>query len=311
MTSLLLFQNGEANVYTLGDLGSHRVVTTKLPMTTSAGDARDAALIATGSTTTRLLGTFQGVEHVFVVGVGGAVPHYTDFDRHVRLGDVVISDCTPPSAGDTLGEGLIYQHCEKASVSAEGAIKFETKSWCPPEMGLQEIARNLVSKYKNNPSEASWLRHFDASLKLLKCEGGGESSDWKRPSTDSDRLYMSVGGGDVIEVGHPTPRLGREDPRSLGQPMIHIGPVAAGRLVSGDPQLRQEFSSRYSVSAFNQADLAAVIESIYGNRKDQYMLILGMTDYRDGTKEKDWQQYSVLMAAAVLKAIVEDMPQPK
>ena len=51
--------------------------------------------------------------------------------------------------------------------------------------------------------------------------------------------------------------------------MIHVGPVAAGRLVSGDPQLRQEFSSRYSVSAFNQADLAAVIESIYGNRKDQ------------------------------------------
>jgi len=46
---------GEANVYTLGDLGKHRVVTTKLPMT---GNTRDA-LIATGSTTTRLLGTFQ------------------------------------------------------------------------------------------------------------------------------------------------------------------------------------------------------------------------------------------------------------
>ena len=105
----MLLLLGEANVYTLGDLGCHRVVTTKLPMTTSTGDARDAALIATGSTTTRLLGTFQGVEHVFVVGVGGAVPHYTDFDRHVRLGDVVISDCTPPSACDTLGEGLIYQ----------------------------------------------------------------------------------------------------------------------------------------------------------------------------------------------------------
>ena len=51
--------------------------------------------------------------------------------------------------------------------------------------------------------------------------------------------------------------------------MLHIGPVAAGRLVSADPQLRQEFSSRYGVLAFNQADLAAVIESIYGNRKDQ------------------------------------------
>lgn len=85
---------GEANVYTLGDLGSHRVVTTKLPL---IGNGKDA-LIATGSTTTRLLGTFQRVEHVFLVGVGGAVPHYTDFDKHVRKGDVVIA--TPVSSQD-------------------------------------------------------------------------------------------------------------------------------------------------------------------------------------------------------------------
>ena len=49
---------GEANVYTLGDIGSHRVVSTKLPMT---GSSRNA-LIATGSTTTRLLGTFQVIQ---------------------------------------------------------------------------------------------------------------------------------------------------------------------------------------------------------------------------------------------------------
>ena len=47
---------GEANVYTLGDIGKHRVVSTKLPM--AGGQSRDA-LIATGGTTTRLLGTFQ------------------------------------------------------------------------------------------------------------------------------------------------------------------------------------------------------------------------------------------------------------
>ena len=50
-----LSTTGEANVYTLGDIGHHRVVSTKLPMTGSSG----SALIATGSTTTRLLGTFQ------------------------------------------------------------------------------------------------------------------------------------------------------------------------------------------------------------------------------------------------------------
>jgi hypothetical protein len=28
---------------------------------------------------------------VFLVGVGGGVPHYTDYSKHVRLGDVVAS----------------------------------------------------------------------------------------------------------------------------------------------------------------------------------------------------------------------------
>ena len=57
-------------------------------------------------------------------------------------------------------------------------------------------------------------------------------------------------------------------------------------------------------------ELDAVVESIYGNRKDQYVLIRGITDYRDGTTEKEWQQYSSLMAASVFRSIVEAMPPP-
>jgi hypothetical protein len=40
------------------------------------------------------------------------------------------------------------------------------------------------------------------------------------------------------------------------------------------------------------------------------MLIKGMADYKDGTRRKDWQQYSALMAAAVLRTVVESMPPP-
>lgn len=36
-------------------------------------------------------GTFQKVDYVILVGVGGGVPHYTDYQKHVRLGDVVVS----------------------------------------------------------------------------------------------------------------------------------------------------------------------------------------------------------------------------
>ena len=52
-----IINQGETQAYTLGDIGGHRCVVTKLPMT---GHTREAS-IASGSTTTRLLGTFQGV----------------------------------------------------------------------------------------------------------------------------------------------------------------------------------------------------------------------------------------------------------
>lgn len=79
--------SGESNVYTLGNIGAHRIVSTKLP---SVGNTRES-MTAAGNTTTRLLGTFQKVDYVFIVGVAGGVPHYTDFKKHVRLGDVVVS----------------------------------------------------------------------------------------------------------------------------------------------------------------------------------------------------------------------------
>eukprot|EP00095_Tigriopus_kingsejongensis_P000269 maker-scaffold329_size204955-snap-gene-1.21 protein:Tk00269 transcript:maker-scaffold329_size204955-snap-gene-1.21-mRNA-1 annotation:"PREDICTED: hypothetical protein LOC100649604" len=283
---------GEANVYTLGDLGSHRVVTTKLPL---IGNGKDA-LIATGSTTTRLLGTFQRVEQVFLVGVGGAVPHFTDFEKHVRKGDVVIA--SPISAEDR----SIYKHSE-VIFCKNGDIKFETKSWCPPDLGIQELAQNLVKKHEANPSEAPWLHYFRSAQQELEAETG---TDWSRPPADTDKLYMSMGGGDVIEVGHPPPKGQTEDPRVYGEPLLHFGPIASGKKIALDDQLRQEFAARFHTPCFD-TELDAVVESIYGNRKDQYVLIRGITDYKDGTRDREWQNYSSLMAAAVLRSIVEEM----
>lgn len=53
--------SGESNVYTLGNIGQSRVVCTKLP---TVGHTREA-MIAAGNTTTRLLGKYQHLAHVF------------------------------------------------------------------------------------------------------------------------------------------------------------------------------------------------------------------------------------------------------
>jgi len=274
---------GETVAYTLGDIGGHRCVVTKLPMT---GHTREAS-IASGSSTTRLLGTFQGVEYVLIVGVGGGVPHYTDYSRHVRLGDVVLA------APNKEGQRFIYQYCQAAEVRQGGEVVFETKSWCPPELQLQLLGEELVN-------DRSWLKGYEESVKELEGDG------WSRPDQSTDKLFMSIGGGDLIEVGHPTPTQGTEDPRASGMPVLHIGPVAAGRGVALDDQLRQEFAYKNGVLAYD-SELDAVVESIYGNRKDHYMLIRGISDYKDGTRRKEWQQYAALMAASAAKKIIQSI----
>ena len=238
------------------------------------------------------------------MGAGGAVPHFTDFDLHVRLGDVVVA---APSE-TIIGKKYIYQYCEKAQQSTDAGVHFETRSWCPPDLGLQQIAQNLSERFESDSSAAPWLNHFVAGLNDLSHEGKFDEG-WTRPPPESDKLYMSVGGGDLIEVGHPAPRGGGIDPRALGNPVVHVGPVASGRKVSCDDQLRQEFAAKHGILAFD-AELDAVMESIYGNRKDQYTLIRGMADYKDGSGNREWQQYAALMAASVLRSIVEEMPSP-
>eukprot|EP00092_Neocalanus_flemingeri_P048321 GFUD01055068.1.p1 GENE.GFUD01055068.1~~GFUD01055068.1.p1 ORF type:complete len:592 (+),score=166.29 GFUD01055068.1:563-2338(+) len=282
---------GETQAYTVGDIGSHRCVVTKLPMT---GHSREAS-IASGSSTTRLLGTFQGVEYVFIVGVGGGVPHYTDYDRHVRLGDVVLA------APNKAGQRFIYQYCQTAEVRESGEVVFETKSWCPPEITLQLIGEQLKDKAKEDEGPACWQTNYSCGLSELSGDQDGQT--WARPAQVTDKLFMSIGGGDLIEVGHPTPKPGTEDPRGNGTPVLHIGPVAAGRGVSLDDQLRQEFAYKNGILAYD-SELDSVVESIYGNRKDHYMLIRGIADYKDGTRRKEWQHYAALMAASVLKSVI-------
>lgn len=178
---------GESNVYTLGTIGSHRVVTTKLP---SVGRTREA-MTAAGNTTTRLLGIFQKVDYVFLVGVGGGVPHYTDYSKHVRLGDVVIS--TPAS---DLKDKYVYIFCEKAERNGKGGWDYEVKPYKPADYLLQDIACRIAG------SSTTWMTYVNEGLDRLR----GVPGRWEIPEEATDRLCVDVGGGAFIEVSHPTPQ---------------------------------------------------------------------------------------------------------
>ncbi|UYV69513.1 hypothetical protein LAZ67_6003863 [Cordylochernes scorpioides] len=286
---------GESNVYTLGNIGNHRVVSTKLP---ASGHFRSAT-IAAGSTTTRLLGTFQKVEYVFLVGVGGGVPHYTDASKHVRLGDVVIS--APPVG---INDNYIYMYCERIKGSPEGngpstsPERYNIKTWSPPNFEIQHVAHQLWIHGCHYPEERPWEAYIENALRTLQ----SQEADFTRPPSHTDKLFMALGGKDLIEVNHPQPPTGN-DPRSYNMPVLHFGAVGCGRTLLRDDARRMEFAAQHGIVAFD-TEFDAVVESIYGNRKDNYVFIRGIADYKDGSKKKDWQPHAALCAAGVMKAII-------
>ncbi|XP_043260756.1 uncharacterized protein LOC122402215 [Colletes gigas] len=286
---------GESNVYTLGNIGAHRIVCTKLP---TVGHTREA-MTAAGNTTTRLLGTFQKVDFVFLIGIGGGVPHYTDYNKHVRLGDVVISYPIP------LNKKYIYVYCESVKANKSGDYHFETKEYCPSNLCLQEIAANLKEQSENE-TNPPWQAYLKEGLDILSNQ---TEHDFKAPPPESDKLYMAIGERDVIEVAHPIAPLDATNKRMDGCPRIHLAPVASGRHIARDDQLRQKFAARFGALAFD-AEMDAVVESILGNCRESFAVIRGISDYKDGSRIKEWQPYASLAAASVMKSIICAMDPP-
>jgi len=283
---------GESNVYTIGEIGSHKVVTTKIPQL----GRQMAAQISSGNTMTRLLGTFSDVEHVLLVGVAGGVPHYTDYYKHVRLGDIVMA--TPNQ------KGFMYIFCDKIETDRDsGQMQYALKSWSPHDMTIQRIFENIQEDFINNPSACPWEGYIKDGQLLLQ----GQEVGFLRPSSETDKLYMNIGGNDVIEVGHPAPPPNQ--PHRDGQPVLRAGSIGSGKPIISDDALRLDFSTRHNCVSFD-TEFDQVLESIVGNRKDSFAFIRGISDYLDGTKNVEWQPYAALAAAAFTKTLIERLPAP-
>ncbi|XP_052899783.1 uncharacterized protein LOC128306347 [Anopheles moucheti] len=293
---------GESNVYTLGNIGAHRIVSTKLP---SVGSTREA-MTAAGNTTTRLLGTFQKVDYVFIVGVAGGIPHYTDYRRHVRLGDVVIASAFPepnPTNGNP----------QKPYCYVYSSGQTEVKRYYPTDDGLQVIARTIV---QNDDGKKPWLQYVQEGLQQLSGRGGHAEHDFARPAPNTDKLYMNIGNKNVIEVAHPIAQTDGEgdEADAAGGPVphqtrLHAGPIGSGYDLVRSDSARTEYAQTYHLLA-TDSEMNSVLDSVVGNCRDSFILVKGIADYKDGTTSRKWQNYASLAAAAVMKTIVCAMDAP-
>ncbi|XP_013384796.1 uncharacterized protein LOC106154834 [Lingula anatina] len=277
---------GESLVYTVGMIGPHKVVSTKLARVGSG----KGAMISAGNVITRLSGTFNKVEHVLLVGCGGGVPDYNDYSKHTRLGDVVISQAE--NAGD-----VVYMYCQ----TPDKGMSFDTRGYAPSDPTIHEVINRLRNKYENDAFYGRpWEAYMDDALRGL----GDEGSRFEKPPSKTDRLYKVVDANQIVEVEHPTA------PDSVdGAPKLNLryGLIACGNTITRRDDIRQEFAVANNIKAYD-CDFQAVFDSIEGNRKDSFVVIRGIADYVDGSRKKDWQPYSSLAAAAYMKALILSFP---
>lgn len=136
---------------------------------------------------------------------------------------------------------------------------------------------------------------------------------------------MNIGNRDVIEVAHPQSTDTVDGP--LGN-RIHLGPIGSGKDLVRSDTSRIEFAKKYGLLATDM-EMSSVLDSITGNCRDSFIVVKGnkwskiqrkqdniigvlsgISDYKDGTSTRKWQNYSSLAAAAVMKSIICGMDAP-
>jgi hypothetical protein len=97
----------------------------------------------------------------------------------------------------------VYIYCESAKASDKG-YDFEVKHYSPSNFSLQDIASRLKSSdIGDNGTVSPWVNYLRDGLNTL---GSQIETDFKPPSVETDKLYMTIGERDLIEVAHPVPQ---------------------------------------------------------------------------------------------------------
>ncbi|CAF0873416.1 unnamed protein product [Adineta steineri] len=281
---------GESNVYTIGTIGPHHVVSTKLPL---IGRSRTAQ-ISTGSTTTRLLGTFQQVQHVFIIGCAGGVSHYTDATKHIRRGDVVV--------GYPNEEDYVYGIYE-AEQSSEG-YEFVSTCYKPKSFQLYQLMEPIKENYQQTNQtrpvthKYPWEKFLEEGVQYLL----SHNIDCLPPN--NDRLHIKMDNGEIVEAKHPD-----QIKKDYNRPTIRFGMIGGGKNILTNDYLKSTLCEKCNVLCFD-SEIDQVIAAVQGNRTESFMIIRGISDYHDGTLNKEWQPFSSLCAAAFMKTIIYKIPKP-
>ena len=225
---------------------------------------------------------------MLLVGVGGAVPNLSDFHKHVRQGDIVISSPAVPN-------GPMYVQCKNRG------YKHNNNTWKSSNPKLMNYVRQLWKTYQSNVrTHAPCEDHIDVGARQLS----NDQISFHHPHKKHKPIYAMVEDNRVELVQQPLPPLGRTRLYPESQTRVRYGVLSSGTYVAKNIITRTIYAKEHGICAYDQGN-EHVLDSIMGSRCGSFLVIDGIADYVDGSQNKEWQPYSALAAAAYMKTLIQ------
>ncbi|KAK6005809.1 hypothetical protein QM012_007451 [Aureobasidium pullulans] len=266
-----------SNVYVFGRVCNHKVVIAILPSgsygTTSAA-----------TTAKEMLLDFPGIRFSLLVGIGGGIPSE---ENDIRLGDVVVS-----KPQGTIGGVLQFDLGKETNAGFERTGSLDR----PPTVLLKAIA--LL--------EAKHALHGSVDVPRYISETYEKFPGYKarHPGLEQDRLFEAA--YDHAHVQALTcqrcdlDRLVDRDCRDTRDPVIHYGLIGSGN---------QVIKNSHTRDLLGEQNILCVEMEAAGLMNDFPCLVIrGICDYSDSHKNKRWQPYAAIAAAAYAKELLSTIP---
>jgi nucleoside phosphorylase len=270
------------NDYTLGRVGKHNVVIAVLP----DGEYGTASAAITARD---MLHSFPNIRIGLMVGIGGGAP---SIKHDIRLGDVVVSSPRDRESG-------VFQYDFGKTIQSR-SFQY-TRFLNQPPTVLRTAVNGLKAEYTEDGHQ------LDEAITTLLEKKPRLQKKYKRPDARSDRLYKSeivhvhpadeigcaaVCGNDVSSFVLRTERIESDD-----NPAIHYGIIASADQLMKDAMIRDKLISEKDVLCF-EMEAAGLMNHF------PCLVIRGICDYSDSHKNKEWQGYAAMTAAAYAKDLL-------
>lgn len=271
----------DQNSYLLGEIAGHNVVIVCLPA--GVYGSTFAAVVAA-----QMCMTFPAIRIGLMVGIGGGVPSR---NTDIRLGDVVVSQPQGQFSG-------VVQYDLGKTISSGRFQRTGSLNMPPPEL-LTALAK--VQANRMIGGNARLEPHMRKALNTERQAGPGLS---QRPAKDHDLLYEAWyihadSEGDCRSCDLKC--TVRRRPRESKEPHIHYGTIASGNQVMKNSEVRDRLSNELGILCF-EMEAAGLMNHF------PCLVVRGISDYSDSHKNKEWQRYAALTAAAFAKELLCEVP---